>query len=227
MNVSIAEPTRRITSPHVGEKRILVPNVPWRLYELFAELLPESTPVRIAFDGRNMEIMVTGPAHDQFNWRLGLFVMTVAAALRVKILPQGETTWIRPEIARGIEADNCYYLDPVKIAAGKAALRRGSNDVKDYPNPDLVTEVDISPPEADTMAIYAAMRVPEVWRFDAHTLIIERLDDAGHYQVVERSGFFPIRADQIPRWLLDEDFSDFEDWTRRLRAWVRKESRAK
>jgi Uma2 family endonuclease len=137
----------------------------------------------------------------------------------------GETTWVRPEIARGIEADNCYYVDPAKIATALAELARGSNDVKNYPNPDLAVEVDISPPEADRLSIYAAMRVAEVWCFDGVTLTIRRLDDSGHYQVVDRSGFLPIRADQVPRWLLDEDLSDYRAWTRRVRSWADKELR--
>jgi hypothetical protein len=69
------------------------------------------------------------------------------------------------------------------------------------------------------------MGVAEVWRFDGRTLTIERLDGSGRYQAVEASGFLPLRADQVPRWLLDEDLSDYEAWTRRVRAWAGKELR--
>ena len=126
-----------------------------RDYEVLAELLPESTPVRLAVDGRDMEIMVKGLVHDHFARRLELLVMTVAEALRIRILPQGETTWIRPEIARG-RGRQLLYLNRTKIAAGqKKPFRSRSNNVKDYPNPDLVVEVDISPPEATGWGIYA------------------------------------------------------------------------
>ena len=50
------------------------------------------------------------------------------------------------------------------------AERRESNKVEDYPNPDLVVEVDISPPQADRDGIYAALKVPEVWVFDGEHL---------------------------------------------------------
>jgi Uma2 family endonuclease len=88
----------------------------------------------------------------------------------------------RPEIDRGIEADNSYYLNPTKIATALAALSRGSNDVNDYPNPDLAIEVDISAPEADRAGIYAAMGVAEVWYFDGRRLKIDRLDEKGQYR---------------------------------------------
>ena len=61
--------------------------------------------------------------------------------------------------------------------------------MKDYPNPDLAIEVDISAPEADRAGIYAAMGVAEFWRFDGRTLTIERLDENGRYQAAEAERF--------------------------------------
>jgi Uma2 family endonuclease len=188
-------------------------------------MLSESTPIRTAFDGKDLEIMVKGPVHDHFAELLDLFVMAVAGELAIRIMPMRETTWKRPEAGRGSEADSCYYLDQEKISTALAAIRRGSNDVNDYSNPDLVIEIDISPPEADRSGIYAAMNVAELWRFDGRTLTIERLDEQGQFRAVDRSGFLPLEAAQVPRWLLDEDLSDYEAWTRRIRAWADKELR--
>jgi len=33
----------------------------------------------------------------------------------------------------------------------------------------------------------------------------------------------PVRAEEIRRWVVDEDSGDHSDWARRLRAWVRAE----
>ena len=223
MSTITTRPPRRATAPPQGETRILVPGASWSLYDTFVRNLPESSAIRTAFDGRDMEIMVKGPVHDHFADLLGLFVMAVAGQLGIRIKPQGETTWIRPEIERGIESDNCYYLESAKIATALAALSQGLNDVAAYPNPDLAIEVDISAPQADRAAIHAAMGVAEVWRFDGHTLTIERLDEHGRYQPVERSSFLHVRADQVPRWLTAEDLSDYEAWVRRVREWAGRE----
>ena len=225
MSMMTTRPPGRTTTTLPGETRILVPGASWRLYQTFVEMLPEGSRIRTAFDGRDMEIMVTGPVHGHFADLLDQFVKAVAGALGIRLKPMRETTWIRPEIERGIEADNCYYLDPAKIATVLAALSRGSNNVADYPNPDLAIEVDISVPEADRAGIYSAMGVAEFWRFDGRTLCIERLDQSGRYQAAEASGFLPLRADQVPRWLIDEDLSDYEAWTRRVRAWADKDLR--
>jgi Uma2 family endonuclease len=223
MSTITVTPPRRATAQPQGETRILVPDASWTLYEGFVRNLPETSPIRTAFDGRDMEIMVKGPVHDHLAERLGLFVMAVAGQLGIRIIPQGETTWIRPEIERGIEADKCYYLDPEKIASALAALSRRVNDVAAYPNPDLAIEVDISVPKADRAGIYAALGVAELWIFDGETLTIGRLDEQGHYQAVQQSGFLRVRADQVPRWLTAEDVSDYDAWTRRVREWAEKE----
>ncbi len=222
---TITVPPRRATPQPPGETRILVTDASWTLYEGFVKSLPENSAIRTAFDGRDMEIMVKGGIHDHFTELLGLFVMALAGQLGIRIKPQGEMTWMRPEIERGIEADKCYYLDPAKIASALANISGRVSDVAAFPNPDLVVEVDISVPKADRAGIYAALRVAELWIFDGETLTIERLDEQGRYQRVEQSGFLRVRADQVPRWLLDEDLSDYEAWTRRVREWAGKELR--
>jgi Uma2 family endonuclease len=172
-----------------------------------------------------MEIMVKGAVHDYFADILNDFIKNVAGSLGVRIVSLRETTWIRPELARGIESDNCYYLDPEKITCALSLIRQRINDVAGYPNPDLAIEVDISPPKADRQAIYAAMGVVEVWIFDGQDLTIRRLDENGRYQAVERSGFLRVRADQVPRWLTNEDLTDYGAWTQRVRQWAERELR--
>jgi hypothetical protein len=74
----------------------------------------------------------------------GRFVSRVTAALAIRRATLGETTWNRPEIARGLEADQCHYFTPEKIAADAQARARKSDDIADYANPDLAIEADLS-----------------------------------------------------------------------------------
>ena len=114
-------------------------------------------------------------------------------------------------------------IDADKLAVSAAALARAAKDIAAYPNPDLAIEVDISEPQVDRPGIYAALRVPEIWRFSETGVIVERLTDQGTYADAGRSGFLPIVADEVTRWVLEEDWSNLLDWKRRLRAWVRAE----
>ncbi|WP_337175678.1 hypothetical protein [Paludisphaera sp.] len=66
-----------------GETRILAAGVSWGFYERFVDGLPESSPVRAAFDGEDMEIMVKGPIHREFRSLLGRFAEEVAGEVGI------------------------------------------------------------------------------------------------------------------------------------------------
>ncbi len=174
----------------------------------------------MAYDGDDLEIMTTERVHEYFKERLGQIVATVARVVGVPRRKLGETTWKRPELARGIEADQCYCFDVAKLIADKLALARKSNNVADYPDPDQAVEIDISGPKFDRSGIYALLRVPEVWRFDGTSIVIEQLQEVGTYAASPASVFLPLSADQIRRWLIDEDHGDELDWERRLDSWA-------
>ncbi len=99
--------------------------------------------------------------------------------------------------------------------------RSWSNDIAGYPNPDLAIEVDISRPAVDRAGIYAALRVPEVWRFDGEQVVIERLTPDGTYTRSRPVGFLPVQAEEIRRWIVDEDASEEIAWTERLQAEIK------
>jgi Uma2 family endonuclease len=207
------------------DRRAVIRDVDWAFYEQLVDSIPEGANIHVDFDGKDIEIMSLSPLHDGEKKLFGQFVEAVAQELEVPYKAFGQTTWKRPEVHRGVESDECYYFKPEKIAAATAAMARRSKNVSDYPNPDLGIEVDISPSRIDRPGIYAALQVGEVWRFEGESdrVIIERLGEDGSYHAVEASEFLPIRAEEIRRWVVEEDSSDQSAWARRLRAWVRDE----
>ncbi|MGO8862289.1 MAG: Uma2 family endonuclease, partial [Acidimicrobiales bacterium] len=172
--------------------------------------------------GRNLEIMVAGVRHEMFGWLMMKFAEAVMDHREIDYFPAGRATWQRPEIERGIEADACYLLDPGKLEVARAAHSKGSNDVADYPNPDLAIEVDISRPKVDRPGIYAEMGVPELWRLDGGTPVIERRGAEARYRPVEVSGWLGVNVAQLRRWVVEEDSSNAREWSRRMQAWVKK-----
>ena len=52
-------------------------------------------------------------------------VETITEEFEIPCKGVGETTWKRLEIARGLEADECYYFLPEKLAADAAAACAG------------------------------------------------------------------------------------------------------
>lgn len=204
------------------DQRVVIRDVNWTFYERLVDSIPPRAHIHVDYDGKDLEIMSPGPFHDGTKNLLGRFAEAVAQVLRIPYKSLGQTTWKRQELARGLESDECYFFQSDKLAAVARAKARKSMNIADYPNPDLCIEVDITPPKIDRAGIYAALRVPEVWRFDGGTeqVIIERLADDGTDHAVDESGFLPIRADEVRRWVVDEDSDDEAAWAERLRAWV-------
>jgi Uma2 family endonuclease len=214
---------RAITDTISPEKRVIISDATWDDYERFCDAITEGSNVRIAFDGKDIEIMTLGPRHESLRDLLGQFVHLVAGELAIERQAVGSTTWKRKKVNRGVESDLCYYFDPVKLANYNAATARQSNDVKDYPNPDLAIEIDLSRSKIDRLGIYAALKVPELWRVDKKSVSIAHLGPQGSYVIVASSRFLHVRSDEIMRWLIEEDSSIRVNWERRLREWARTE----
>jgi len=207
----------------VPDRRVLIRDVDWAFYEQLVDSIPEWSHIHVDYDGKDLEVMGKGRKHERIRLLLGYLVWVITEELETPYKNVGQTTWKRAALARGLEADQCYYFQPEKLAADAAAQTRDSDNIADYPNPDLAFEVDISAPLTDRAGIYAALEVAEVWRFVGDQVIIERLGDDGAYHPVEASAFLPVRAEEVRRWVVEEDSRSELDWARRLRAWVRAE----
>lgn len=206
-----------------GDQRIVIRDVGWHIYETLVDSIGEGQPVRVAYDGRDLEIMTLGYVHEGWNDVISRLIDAVLEELRIPCMAGGQTTWKRREVERGLESDRCYFFDPGKLPQVEAAWARKSNDVNDYPNPDLAIEVDVSHSQIDRPSIDAALRVPEIWRFDGETLIIEQLGPDGSYVEAKTSRYLPIRPDEIVYWIKAEDAHNRATWGPRLREWIRAE----
>jgi Uma2 family endonuclease len=210
-----------------AETRIVFRGVGWEVYDALSDALPDGSPIRMIYDGQDLEILMPSNIHDDFKELLGLFVHETAKAFRIPIAGGGQTTWKRPELARGLEADNSFYFRPEEFPIVAAARKRRSLDIADYPNPDMAVEVDISPPAVDREDIYKKLQVAEIWYFDGEELTIEQLGEDGNYSVAEQSLFLPVKPAESRRWLVEEDSLDRTAWGLRLQAWLRRISRTR
>ena len=219
-------PALPLKAPSIpAEERGVMRGVSWNLYDRLTDAIRERSSIRVAFDGKDVEIMVVGPLHEGLGDRLGVFVSEVCDGLDLDSYGLGSTTWKRQEVERGLEADLSYCFDPAKVALCRAAEARGSNDGAAFPIPDLMVEIDISPPQIDRSEIYSKLRPPEVWKFSDDVVSIEQLDASGNYIATDASRFLYVRADEVTEWLRKGKSTKRPDWKRSILNWARAELR--
>jgi len=144
--------------------------------------------------------------------------------LHLPIKRGGATTLQSRRKCRGIEADECFWIANAHHMAGRRRL-----DLRTDPPPDLAIEIDLTSSSLDRMTIYAALRVPEVWRLQGDTLSFDLLGLDGKYGSVAHSRTFPqVTPADLSSFLLegrkagDENIviRQFREWIRRWRGTV-------
>jgi hypothetical protein len=88
----------------------------------------------------------------------------------------------------------------------------------------LAIEVDVMRSCLDRMGIYAALGVPELWRFDGESLELCGLQADRTYALRTSSLSFPfLPLADVTRFLLLGETMDETPWIRSFRDWVRAE----
>ena len=215
----------RAGSPHRPPQRATDrnPGVEWDLYDRLSDAIGERQRVYLAYDGKDLEIMTKGPVHEDYRGLFGRLINALTFELAIPSIDLGETTWKRSEAGARPGSRPVLLLPDRETGDQRGGPGAQSNDVADYPNPDLAIEIDISRSQVDRSEIYAALQVAEVWRFDGESLTIEQLGADRKYITSESSRFLPIRTEEVIRWLVEADVSDRLAWEQRLRAWIRAE----
>jgi len=195
--------------------------VSWQTYaRLRRELDEAGTNVRITYDRGRMELMSPTPRHDKWKKLIAQLVEALAADRDVPISAFGSTTWKREDLAQGLEADECYYVQHAEAMRGKLDI-----DLRIDPPPDLVVEIEVTHVAIDKRTIYAALRVPELWGYDGSRLECLHLQPDGRYAMGRESrafsGFEPAHVHRFvsmyPQSLDSEILQAFREWLRGLR----------
>src|SRR5947199_653123 len=153
-----------ITASVPAEQRLRLYCIPWETYLVYSDGLGPRH-IRVTYDDGEMEIMTVSFKHEKEKRLLGRLVETLTEELEIDISSSGMMTCRREDLRKALEADESYY-----IANESKVRNREDIDLEVDPPPDLALEIDISHSSMDRMAIYAALRVPEVWTWDGESL---------------------------------------------------------
>jgi Uma2 family endonuclease len=199
-----------------SEQRVLLSGISWQTYErLLADLGDRA--IRLTYDRGNLEIVSPARPHERVKKLLGRMIETMTLELGVKIASGGSTTWKRRDLEKGLEPDECYW-----VQNEPRVRERDHIDLAIDPPPDLAIEVDISRGSIDRLGIHAALGVPEVWRFDRERLSIVVLQPDGEYAERSASPAFPwLPLGPFAGFLARRNATDETSWIREFRDWVR------
>jgi Uma2 family endonuclease len=199
-------------------QRFLLRGVGWHTYESLLNGLGDRR-VRLTYDRGDLELMSPSYRHETFGRLLGRMIDTLTLELNLPMKGGGSTTFRRADLDRGLEPDECYYLANQPRVQGKEEI-----DLTVDPPPDLAIEVDITRSSLDRMGIYAALGVPELWRFDGESLQVYGLQADGTYALRPSSLSFPfLPMSDVVRFLIRGEAMDETPWVRSFRDWIRAE----
>lgn len=189
--------------------------VTWDQYEELGQALL-NRPVRVTYDHGEMEIAVTSHAHESAKKRIARLVEMLTFVLRIPIEYGGGMTFRREDLQRGFEPDECYWI-------GNEPQMRGRTDYNSTvdPPPDLAIEIEISKSLIGRLPIYAAFRIPEVWRCDGTRLRVMTLSAEGRYEESPTSLAFPfLPIDEFSKFLTPPANMNKTESMWQFHAWV-------
>jgi Uma2 family endonuclease len=199
-----------------AQPTLILQDISWRTYEnLLADLRDKSVP-RLTFDRGVLEIMSPTREHEQYNTAIALLVSTVAEELGMDVLKLGSTTYRRQDLMRGFEPDSSFYIQNLDSILGKNTI-----DLNVDPAPDLVIEVDITRDSLDKLPVFAALGVPEVWRYDGNRLSILVLARGVYHESETSAVLPPLTASTLSEFVAQSRSLRSTAWLKNLRQLVR------
>ena len=205
-----------VATSTLAEQRTILHNISWETFEALLEETGEDRSSRFAYDCGTLEIMTPLIGHENPKSNLGNFIIALAEELDIEIKSVGSTTLKRKIANRGIEPDNCYYIQNELAVRGKQEL-----DLETDPPPDLAIEIDITSSSVNKFGIYSALGVPELWRYNGRVLKFYRLTE-GQYVECEFSSAFPIvSVTEISKFIEQSKTIGEIALLKSFRAWVR------
>jgi Uma2 family endonuclease len=200
---------------------LLLKDINWQMFETLLEELGETRAARLSYSKGMLEIMAPHAVHEVGKEIIGNLVEIMLEELDIEFWPVGSTTFKNEEMAQGIEADECFYIQ------NEAAIRHKDRiDLTIDPPPDLAIEIDIT--SRTRFDNYESLGVPELWRYNGKRLEINVLKK-GHYVSAKNSTYFAhipvIKA--IPRYLKKCKMEGRNTTMKAFRTWVKKQIKNK
>lgn len=195
---------------------LVLHHISWETYEKLLDIFAEHPKLRMTYYKGTLELMTPLSDHERYSWTLGRLLVVLSEELGLEIMGLKSTTWRSKPKAVGKEADECFYIQNEALMRGKLKI-----DLKNDPPPDLAIEIDTTNSSIDKMAVYAELRVPEVWRFEDGKIIISILTETGYVDSETSLAFGSFPVKELARFMQLDAQKGENARMREFREWVR------
>jgi Uma2 family endonuclease len=211
----VALPQTSPPQPITPSPGVLLRGISWDTYQALVRDLESQPSKRLTYDNGLLEIFMPLAPHERYKRWIGRFIETITESFDIEIRGLSSCTWSRKDLAKGLEADECYYIQ------NEAAIRgRLDIDLAIDPPPDLAIEIDITSPSLPRIPVYRDLGIPEIWRFDGTSVGFLGLVE-GDYQGIPDSIALPIVTPEILQdWLNQATTMGETSWVKAIRKWV-------
>lgn len=120
----------RITVP--PGQRVLLSNISWQEFETILADLGEHRAARVAYDNGTLEIMTPLSEHESRKELVSDLLKALLEELEIEFCTLGSTTFKNEAMIKGIEPDNCFYIQNEAVVREKDRI-----DLTIDPPPDL------------------------------------------------------------------------------------------
>lgn len=205
--------------PLPTEQRVILPNVDWQQFEKLLVELGEDRQTRLTYLRGKLEMMTPVEAHERCSRLIDSLILVVVDGLAMPITSLMPVTLKNAEMACATEPDACYYLK-------NRPSQREIDLTQDSP-PDLLVEVALTQPKLEKLPIYAALGIPEVWRYITAAgedmlkgkLLMYELQE-GYVQRPNSLAFPFLPAERVLEFMQQSDSISLATALQLLRAWI-------
>ena len=196
--------------------RVILQNISWQSYQSLIRDFAQEPAIRLIYDHGTLEIRRPLDPHETFKKLIGRLIEAATEELDLEIRSLGSRTCDREDLESGLEPDQCYYIQNESQVRGLEQI-----DLTQLPPPDLAVEIDITSSSLNRFAIYKALGVPEIWRYDGKCLEICVLQ-GDEYVTQSNSRALPLlTAADILQFLTPRQTVGENALVKQFRQWIK------
>jgi len=199
-----------------AEQRTVLRNISWQTFEALLKETGEDRGSRFAYDCGTLEIMTPLYEHENPKIQFDRLIFALVEELEIEIKSAGSTTLKRKLTNRGIEPDNCYYIQNEPAVRGRQEL-----DLETDPPPDLAIEIDITSSSVNKFGIYSALGIPELWRYNGRVLKFYQLAEEQYVECEFSLAFSLVSVAEMSRFIQQGKTIGEIALLKSFRTWVR------